>query len=149
MSVIPPIVQYLRLYHLVPVNISSGPIVFSVSVPARYFQTDRIMLDNAPLELDAQWQSIYCSTGEICGYGITKDFHNQYHSPFHSDANAAIFVHTYGFSIQNSYAIAGGMELQPISGQFIACLGTVGVCCAVSKAFVQVQSSVVLSLLTV
>ena len=120
MSVIPPIVQYLRLYHLVPVNISSGPIVnhfFSVSVHARYFQTDRIMLDNAPLELDAtQWQAIYCSTREICGYGITKDFDNQYHALFHADANAAIFVHTYGFSIQNSYAIAGGMELQPISG---------------------------------
>ena len=120
MSVIPPIVQYLRLYHLVPVNISSGPIAnhfFSVSVPARYFQTDRIMLDNAPLELNAtKWHAIYCSTGEICGYGITKDFDNQYHSLFHADANAAIFVHTYGFSIQNSYAIAGGMELQPISG---------------------------------
>ena len=120
MSVIPPIVQYLRLYHLVPVNISSGPLVthfFSVSVAVRYFQTDRIMLDNAPFELDAtQWQAIYCSTGEICGYGITKDFDNQYHSLFHADANAAIFVHTYGFSIQNSYAIAGGMELQPISG---------------------------------
>ncbi|CAI8051656.1 hypothetical protein GBAR_LOCUS28286 [Geodia barretti] len=125
MSVIPPIVQYLRLYHLVPVNISSGPIVnhfFSVSVPARYFQTDRIMLDNAPLELNAtQWQAIYCSTGEICGYGITKDFDNQYHSLFHADANTAIFVHTYGFSIQNSYAIAGGMELQPISGTIISC----------------------------
>ena len=120
MSVIPPIVQYLRLYHLVPVNISSGPLVthfFTVSVPVRYFQTDRIMLDNAPLELDAtQWQAIYCSTGQICGYAITKDFDNQYHSLFHADANAAIFVHTYGFSIQNSYAIAGGMELQPISG---------------------------------
>ena len=120
MSVIPPIVQYLRLYHLVPVNISSGPIVnhfFSVSVHARYFQMDRIMLDNAPLEANATlWQAIYCSSGQICGYGITKDFDNQYHSLFHADANAAIFVHTYGFSIQNSYAIAGGMELQPISG---------------------------------
>ncbi|CAI8033447.1 CUB and sushi domain-containing protein 1, partial [Geodia barretti] len=38
-----------------------------------------------------------------------------------SDANAAIFVHTYGFSIQNSYAIAGGMELQPIAGTIISC----------------------------
>ena len=120
MSVIPPIVQYLRLYHLVPVSISSGPIVnhfFSVSVHARYFQIDRIMLDNAPLEANATlWQAIYCSSGQICGYGITKDFDNQYHALFHADANAAIFVHTYGFSIQNSYAIAGGMELQPISG---------------------------------
>jgi hypothetical protein len=125
MSVIPPIVQYLRLYHLVPVSISSGRIVnhfFSVSVPARYFEIDRIMLDDAPLEANAtQWQAIYCSSGQICGYGITKDFDNQYHSLFHADANAAIFVHTYGFSIQNSYAIAGGMELRPISGTVVSC----------------------------
>ncbi|CAI8033448.1 hypothetical protein GBAR_LOCUS18865 [Geodia barretti] len=87
MSVIPPIVQYLHLYHLVPVNISSGTIgnhFFSVSVPIRYFQPGSIMLDDSPLELDATlWQAIYCSTGEICGYGITKDFDNEYHSLFH------------------------------------------------------------------
>ena len=120
MTLIPPMIQYLRLYHLVPVNITSGPIsnhFFSVYVPVRYFQPGSIMLDTAALEADAtQWQAIYCSSGEICGYGISKNFDNQYHTLYHTDANGAIFVHTYGFNIQNSYALAGGMELQPISG---------------------------------
>ena len=124
MTLIPPMVQYLRLYHLVPVNITSGPIVthfFSVSVPTSYFQPNRILLDDAPLEADAtQWQAIYCSSGEICGYGITKNFDNQYHTLYHADASAAIFVHTYGFNLQNSYALAGGMELQPISGEYFS-----------------------------
>ena len=123
MTLIPPMVQYLRLYHLVPVNITSGPIsnhFFSVYVPVRYFQPDSIMLDGAPLEPDSTlWQAIYCN-GSLCGYGITKDFDNEYHTLNHADASAAIFVHTYGFNIQNSYALAGGMELQPISGEYFS-----------------------------
>ena len=121
LTLIPPVVQYLNAYHLVPVIFSSGPFInrfFSVSVPTRYFQPDRIMLDDTPLETDVtQWQAIYCSNGEICGYGITDNFDNQYHSLFHTDTNASIFVHTYGFNIQSSYALDGGMMLQPISGE--------------------------------
>ena len=121
LTLIPPVIQYLGSYHLVPVNASSGDFVinfFSVAVPVQYFQPHSIMLDDVVLEPNASlWQGIYCSSGDICGYGITKDFDNEHHVLSHTNINAAIFVHTYGFNIQNSYALAGGMELQPISGE--------------------------------
>ena len=122
LTLIPPMIQYLHVYHLVPVNVSAGSLInhyYSVSVAATYFQPGRIMLDDAPLELDATlWQAIYCSGGQICGYGITKNFDNEYHRLYHADTNAAIFVHTYGFQNQNSYALAGGMELEPLAGGY-------------------------------
>ena len=122
-TLVPPVIQYLHQYHLVPVNVSSessGPSLnhfYSVTVPTRYFQPASILLDDVPLEDDAtQWQAIQCTGGRICGYGITKRFNNEHHILYHADDNAALFVHTYGFTVQNSYALAGGMELQPISG---------------------------------
>ena len=121
LTLIPPVIQYLSSYHLVPVNVTSGLFYysfFSVTVPVMYFQAHSIMLDDVVLEPNASlWQAIYCSSGDICGYGITKDFDNQHHVLFHTNINAAIFVHTYGFNIRSSYALAGGMELQPISGK--------------------------------
>ena len=38
-----------------------------------------------------------------------------HHNIHHADPNGALFIHTYGFGVQNSYALAGGQELQPIS----------------------------------
>ena len=122
MTVIPPIAQYLRVYHLVPVTIASGQIFnhfFTVTVHSRFFQPGLIMFDDAPLEPDSTlWQPIYCYHIRlyICGYSITKIFDNEHHVLFHESPNAALFVHTYGFNTQNSYALAGGMELQPIAG---------------------------------
>ena len=119
MTIIPPIVQYSNHHHLVPVMLT-GTIFnhyFSVSVLTQYFQPASILLDDAPLEIDSsQWQAIYCTGGVICGYSITKDFDNMHHILHHDDPNGSLFIHTYGFSNQNSYALAGGQELQPISG---------------------------------
>ena len=120
MTVIPPMVQYLNTYHLVPVDIFSGQIFnhfFSVSVPTRYFQPANILLDDTALEPDATlWQPIYCTGDIICGYGINTTFDNEHHILHHTDPSAGLFVHTYGFNIENSYALAGGQELQPITG---------------------------------
>jgi CUB/sushi domain-containing protein len=126
MSVIPPIVQYLRIYHLVPVDGSAGPFFkqVGISVYIRYFQPSQIMFDDAPFEADASlWQAIYCTGGEICGYAHTKSLgtDNNPHIIYHENERAAIFVHSYGYFIENSYALAGGMELQRISGPVISC----------------------------
>ena len=37
---------------------------------------------------------------------------------YHTDENAAIFVHTYDFRVEHSYGLSGGMELQAISGEY-------------------------------
>ena len=120
MSVIPPVIQYLNRYHLVPVNGSAGEFTFKrlgVSVYVQYFQPSRIMLDDVPLEPDrTRWQAIYCGT-DVCGYATTRVLQDRDHVVYHEDQNAALFVHSYGFFLENSYALAGGMELQPVAGE--------------------------------
>ena len=122
MSLIPPIVQYKRFYSLVPIT---RPIVHrrvGVSVYVDYFQPSRIMLDDAPFEADASlWQAIYCprEPSLICGYAIAKVLDEHPHIIYHADEGAAILVHSYGFLNESSYVLSGGMELQPIAGEFV------------------------------
>ena len=121
-SVIPPVVQYLNNYNIFPVDAIASPFTFkylSVSVHNDFFQPDLITFDDAPLQSDpSQWQAIYCAEEDICGYAYTLEINvNAYHKVQHTSDNAAIFVHVYGYSPQNSFGLAGGMELQLISGQ--------------------------------
>ena len=124
MSLIPPIVQYKQFYNLVPITLTAGPILdrhVGVSVYVDYFQPSRIILDDAPFEADASlWQGIYCprQPSQICGYAITKVLDENTHHLYHADEGAAIFVNSYGFLNENSYGLSGGMELQPIAGEF-------------------------------
>ena len=134
MSLIPPIVQYKRYYNLVPITLTAGPIAerrVGVSVYDEFFQPSHIMLDEVPLETNSSmWQTIYCSVSmasQICGYAITKELDDNAHILYHTDEGAAIFVHSYGFLNGNSYGLTGGMELQPIAGEFrivFCCLST-------------------------
>ena len=121
-TLIPPVIQYLNSYIIpAPVDIIAGPIIerhVSVSVHSNYFDTSRIFFDDAPLEPNASaWQPIYCAEGDICGYATSKPLDDASHRVYHSDENAAIFVHSYGFRVENSYALGGGMELQAIGGE--------------------------------
>ena len=122
MTLIPPVIQYLNSYIIpAPVNVTAGDIMLrhiGVSVHANYFDASRIFFDDAPLESNASaWQAIYCSEGDICGYATSKALDDATHHVYHCDENAAIFVHSYGFRVENSYALGGGMELQAIGGE--------------------------------
>ena len=121
-TIIPPVIQYLNSYNIpAPVNVSAGDIIqrhVSVSVHATYFDASRIFFDDATLESDeTTWQAIYCAEGDICGYATSKALDYTSHRVYHSDETAAIFVHSYGFWVENSYALGGGMELQAIGGE--------------------------------
>ena len=123
MTLIPPVIQYLNSYIIpAPVNIAAGDIMLrrvGVLVHANYFDASRIFFDDAPLEPYATaWQSIYCAEGDICGYATSKPLDDASHCVYHSDENAAIFVHSYGFQVENSYALGGGMELQALGGEY-------------------------------
>ena len=122
-TLIPPVIQYLNSYIIpAPVNVTAGDIMLrrvGVLVHANYFDASRIFFDDAPLEPNASaWQSIYCAEGDICGYATSKPLDDASHRVYHSDKNAAIFVHSYDFRVNNSYAFGGGMELQAIGGEY-------------------------------
>ena len=125
MTLIPPVIQYLNSYIIpAPVNVAAGDIMFryvSVTVHANYFDASQIFFDDAALEPNMTvWQPIYCTVGgDICGYCISKPLDDASHHVYHSDESAAIFVRSYGFRVENSYALAGGMELQALGGEYI------------------------------
>ena len=123
MSLIPPVTQYLNNY-TVPVINRDGPNIeepyyISISVYEPFFIPNLIMIDGVPVEPDrSAWQGIYCSDGEICGYGISKeiDLQSGDRTVYHETKNAALSVQNYAFHY--SYGFPVGMELQPLSGGF-------------------------------
>lgn len=123
MSIIPPVVQYQNNYLITAITAVAGTFptrYFSISVYKDFFQPSLIMIDGTAVEPDpSNWNRIYCSDGEVCGYGIYKPIIELGdHRIYHSTENAAITVQFYGFQQQNSYGFSAGMELEPLSGMF-------------------------------
>lgn len=120
MILIPPVVQYINNYTIMAITAAAGPFpqrYVSVSVYREYFQPNQIMMDDVVIEPTAsEWNEIYCSDGEVCGYGIYRTFGMGDHTVYHNNENAGLSVQTYGFQQQNSYGFPGGMEMQPLSG---------------------------------
>ena len=123
MSLIPPVIQYLNNYTISAIGGEAGPFpdrYVSISVHETFFDPSHIMIDGAPVEPDGSaWQGIYCSDGEICGYGIYREVTSGDHTVYHENPNAALSVQNYGFQQLNSYSFIAGMELQQISGEFV------------------------------
>ena len=122
MSLIPPVIQYLNNYTITAIDGKAGPFperYVSISVHKTFFNPSHIMINSEPLESDrSAWQGIYCSDGEICGYGIYREITSSNHTVYHENPNAALSVQNYGFQQQNSYGFPAGMELEQISGEF-------------------------------
>ena len=126
MSLIPPVTQYLNNYTVPVINkdgVGGSPILYyiSISVNEPFFDPNLIMIDGVPVEPDrSAWQGIYCSDGEICGYGISKerDLQSGDRTVYHETKNAALSVQNYASHFNYSYGFSVGMELQPLSGEF-------------------------------
>ena len=120
MILVPPVIQYLNNYTFSTITAEAGPFpsaFISISVHERFFQPDMIIMDGSSVEADrTQWNPFYCSGGEICGYGISKQVVTGNHTIYHEKEDAALDVSLYGFQQQNSYGFISGMELEAVSG---------------------------------
>ena len=120
MSLIPPVIQYVNNYTIMPVSALAGdfPVRFvSISVYKEFFQPNQIMMDGVAFEpAGSQWNEIHCADGDVCGYGLYREFGLGDHVIYHTNENAGLSVQTYGFQQQNSYGLPGGMEMEPLSG---------------------------------
>ena len=120
MIVVPPVIQYLNNYTFSTFTAEAGPFpstYVSIAVHESFFQPDMIIMDGGPVEADrTQWNPFYCSGGEICGYGLSKEVAVGNHTLYHEMENAALDLNLYGFQQQNSFGFISGMELQPVSG---------------------------------
>ena len=123
MSLFPPVTQYLNNYTVPALNRDSFGVLYyiRISVYEPFFDPNLIMIDGVPVEPDrSAWQGIYCSDGEICGYGISKeiDLQSGDRTVYHETKNAALSVQNYAFNFDGPYGFPAGMELQPLSGEF-------------------------------
>ena len=123
MSLIPPVIQYLNNYTISAIEGEAGPFpsrYVSISVSEIFFDPSRIMIDGMPIEpVMSAWQGIYCSDGEICGYGIYREITSGDHTVYHENPNAGLSVQNYAFQQQNSYGFPAGLELQQIAGELV------------------------------
>ena len=129
MVLIAPISQYLN-QHIFTTNVSMYTSKYtwlnddftshyiSVTVLARYFVPNAILLDGTPLEPNVtKWSIINCSQNDSCGYGISKRVNIGTHTVQHTNPNASINVIVYGWRIEKGYAYPAGYGMNPIGGE--------------------------------
>ena len=125
MVLVAPISQYLN-QHIFTTNVSMytgqnddfTSHYISVTVLARYFVPNAILLDGTPLEPNVtKWSIINCSQNDPCGYGISKRVNIGTHAVQHTNLNASINVIVYGWRIEKGYAYPAGYGMNPIGGE--------------------------------
>ena len=125
MVLVAPISQYLN-QHVFTTNVSMYTRLnddftshyISVTVLARYFVPNTILLDSTPLEPNiTKWSIINCSQNDPCGYGISKRVNIGTHTVQHTNPNASINVIVYGWRIEKGYAYPAGYGMNPIGGE--------------------------------
>ena len=124
MVLVAPISQYLNK-HVFTTNVSMCSKednnvthhYISVTVLAKYFVPNAILLDGTPLEPNVnKWSIINCSQNNSCGYGISKRVNIGTHTVQHTNPNASINVIVYGWRIKKGYAYPAGYGMNPIGG---------------------------------
>ena len=125
MVLVAPISQYLN-QHIFTTNVSMYTREYddftlhyiSVTVLARYFVPNAILLDGTPLEPNVtKWSVINCSQNDPCGYGISKRVNIGTHTVQHTNPNASINVIVYGWRIEKGYAYPAGYGMNPVGGE--------------------------------
>ena len=125
MVLVAPISQYLNK-HIFTTNVSMYTRqnddfthhYISVTVLARYFVPNSILLDGTPLEPNVIKRSIInCSQNDPCGYSISKRVNIGTHTVQHTNPNASINVIVYGWRIEKGYAYPAGYGMNPIGGE--------------------------------
>jgi hypothetical protein len=112
MMMIPPVEQYSNSYVLnVLLGFSSSH--FTIYVAARYYQPDRIFVDNQS-QRNSAWSTVRCINNSICGYVTRLSLAAGEHSLYHLDPEARVGVSAYGFNAYDSYGYSGGLKLTPI-----------------------------------
>ena len=125
MVLVAPISQYLN-QHIFTTNVSMytgqnddfTSHYISVTVLARYFVPNAILLDGTALEPNVtKWSIINCSQDDPCGYGISKRVNIGTHTVQHTNPNASINVIVYGWRIEKGYAYPAGYGMNPVGGE--------------------------------
>ena len=150
MTLVPPVEQYINSFKINTFNDlrSTGDQFFSYvswAVSSEFFNPS-IINDDRSFQVNGQpflpasrtndvltsrgsedYVEIYCSNGQICGYGafspLTQPGDNLIEWVSTREENPAIYSSIYGFSREVSYAYPAGYQCEPIGREFLKISG--------------------------
>lgn len=119
MMIVPPIEQYCTrnsfILNALP-EFSTNYITMFVT--PEHFQPEKILIDDRSQD-EANWKTIHCLNGTVCGYVAYASFAEGEHHLYHKDTFAVIGVAAYGFSFHNAYGYPACLQLNPIQCKYV------------------------------
>ena len=106
----------------------------SFAIPVPYFrnsgasgpsehQRSNLFIDGEEVVLDRNYSPIYCSNGEVCGYGAYTNLSHGSHVIRYNSSGPATSPIVYGLATESSYGYAAGYEMIPMGRKlFTVCL---------------------------
>ena len=124
MSLVPPVSQYSNNYTITSATeVQSGLTYISYAIPVQFFNNtvaDRsaFLINGTTHVPSSGYQPIYCSNGEICGYGAYTDLPAGNHLVEYNKLGATVNLLVYGFLGEYSFGYPAGFELEGIGGKY-------------------------------
>ena len=123
MLLVPPTSQYSNDYTATTAlqvrNDFFGHI--SYAFPVKFFSNSivsqrALMINGTIFQPDSGYYPIYCSSGQICGYGAYSGLPMGDHEVRYDIPGAAMLLYVYGISREKSFGYPAGFEMQAIGG---------------------------------
>ena len=123
MMTVPPVPQYLNNYTISSAKqeVIDFEASVSIAIPIQFF--DNSPEDQAMVVLNGSqaspvggsWTAIYCSNGQICGYGGRFYVGRGTVNVYHENPVAGMNVYLYGFTTEVSFGMPAGYEVDAIT----------------------------------
>lgn len=125
MLLVPPVSQYLDEYTVTPVHSVAGEFISHISyaLPIQFFNNSvesrtAFMINGSTFTPDSGYQTIYCSNGQMCGYGAYSGIPSGDRLLQYNVLASTMSMYVYGFLRENSFAYPAGFEMKAIAGIF-------------------------------
>ena len=126
MVLVPPVSQFSNNYTIstsleVRTNFTSH---ISYALPVQFFDNSPesqsiFMINDSKVTPSSGYRAIYCSNGQICGYGAYSNVSLGIHLVRYNMPATAFSLYVYGFAREISYGYPAGFRLEPIGGKFL------------------------------
>ena len=124
MLLVPPVSQYSNDYTVTTARQLGTRFAghISYALPSQFFTNstlsrNALMINETAFVPDSGYHPIYCSNGEICGFGAYSSLLAGDHEVAYNISGAAMMLNVYGIQRENSFGYPAGFEMQAIGGR--------------------------------
>ena len=141
MLLVPPVSQYSNDYTVTTTARQLGTDFvgyIGYALPSRYFDNsivsrNALMINETVFAPVSGYHPIYCSNGEICGFGAYSRLPLGDHEVTYNISGAAMMLYVYGIQREISFGSPAGFEMQAIGGR----CSTLEIAIAIICIFIQ------------